>query len=331
MKQELQSRCELFIENRHKLQKTSGIEYYSIYTVASNVLTSKNVEADQDKLKACRKLLKEKTGVFSAFRGNITLPLVSMLALDDDPQGKMDRAASLYKQLSKEFSASDCLPLAAMMLTDMVSDDEAEKIIERSRGIYRLMKKDHPFLTGSEDSVFAVLMAFSDKSDTQLLSDMEQVYEEMKAGGFNSYSSLAVSRVFALTGGYYSDNCAKIRKVLDLLKDQGRKYEKSYEMGVLAGLVSLPVPAETLVEEMLEVDAFLSKQKGYGFLGYDKKSRLMHAAMILSGFYSDEGSNRGAELSAITGTISMVATMQVVLIAAVATGSAIAAGSSSNS
>ncbi|MCF0142790.1 MAG: DUF4003 family protein, partial [Parasporobacterium sp.] len=92
MNSELQSRCELFIENKTKMEKMGGMEFASVYMLSSNLYTAKNLGVDTDRIKECRKLLKEKTGVFSAFRGNITLPLATMLALDEVPENKMDRA-----------------------------------------------------------------------------------------------------------------------------------------------------------------------------------------------------------------------------------------------
>ncbi|MCF0145552.1 MAG: DUF4003 family protein, partial [Eubacterium sp.] len=325
MKTELQSRCELFTANKTKMEKIGGLEYASVFMVSSNIYTAKNIAVDTDRVKECRKLLREKTGVFSAFRGNVTLPLACMLAQDADPENKMNRAASLYKKLREEFSASEYLPLAAMVLTDLVSENEAEIYIKRGKAIYKLMKKEHPFMTGGDDSVFAVMLAFSEKKDEEIVSEMEQAYKMLKDSGFGGGASLNVSRVFALAGGDVSEKCGKLKKVFDYLAVHGRKYGKDYGLGVLAGLVSLPVPAETLAEEMLEIDAYLSKQKGYGILGYSKTERLMQAAMILAGFYAGEGQNKGGEMSTITGTLAMLAALQVALIAGISAGAAVSA------
>ncbi|MCF0229198.1 MAG: DUF4003 family protein [Parasporobacterium sp.] len=329
MKSELQSRCELFIENKTKMEKMGGLEYASVYMVSSNLYTAKNLAVDTDRIKDCRKLLKEKTGVFSAFRGNVTMPLVCMLALDKDPENKMDRAAAIYKELREEFPASESLALAAMLLTDTVSDDEVKTYIKRGKAIYKLMKEEHPFMTGGSDSVFAVLLAFSEKKDEEIVSEMEQMYQALKESGFGGGTSLNVSRVFALTADNGIENCGKLKKVFDSLAANGRKYGKDYELGALAGLVSLPVPAEILEEEILEVDTFLSTQKGYGILGYSKKERLMQAVMILAGFYAGEGQNTGGELSTLTGTLAMLAALEMALIVGVYAG--VAASSSSSS
>ena len=58
----------------------------------------------------------------------------------------------------------------------MITEGEADRIVSRGRVLYKRMRAEHPFLTSSEDSVFAVLMAFSDKSDDELVADMEACY-----------------------------------------------------------------------------------------------------------------------------------------------------------
>ncbi|MCF0120430.1 MAG: DUF4003 family protein [Oscillospiraceae bacterium] len=302
-----------------------GLEYASVYMLSSNLFTAKNLKVDTDRIKECRKLLKEKTGVFSAFRGNVTLPLASLLAQSADPENKMDRAAALYAKLREAFSASESLSLAAMLLTDMVSDAEAETYIKRAKDIYKLMKDEHPLMTGGDASLFAVMMAFSEKNDEELISEMEQMYQALKDSGFGKHTSLNVSRVFALTDGDRLEKCGKLRKVFDALAAKGRKYGKDHELAALAGLVSLPVPEETLVEEILEADAYLSTQKGYGVFGYSKTERLMQAVMILAGLYAGEGENAGGEFGTITGTLAMLAALEVALIVGISAGVAASA------
>ena len=58
MNKELQSRCELFIENKNKLDKLAALDMPSVCMVASNMMTAQNVPVDKDKVQACKKLLK---------------------------------------------------------------------------------------------------------------------------------------------------------------------------------------------------------------------------------------------------------------------------------
>ena len=60
------------------------------------------------------------------------------------------------------------------------------------------------------------------------------------------------------------------------------------------------------------VTDFLTEQKGYGFFGLDKKTRLMHAAMIVS---CDYVKNDNKDVAAMTGTLAAVAAQQAAVCA----------------
>lgn len=223
---------------------------------------------------------------------------------------------AIYAILKKHFSGSEYLALVAAVLTDMVSVSDAEKYAVRGRNIYDLMKKEHPFLTSSENSVFAVLMAFSDKSDSQLIDDMEACYTIMKKDFRDSNSVQSLSHVLSLTKGTPDEKCKQVSALYGELKNAGRKYGKSYELSVLGSLSLLSTDTKALAEDILLVDDFLSKQKGYtGLLGFDKTTRLMHATMITACDYSDEANTNTA---AITGTLAMVAAQEAAMCAVVA-------------
>ena len=79
---------------------------------------------------------------------------------------------------------------------------------------------------------------------------------------------------------------------------------------------------------MMDVDAFLAEQKGYGFWGVDRKTRLMHAAMIVSDKYAPR---EAVDTAALTGTIALLIAQQMALCAImVSTTAASAAASSSH-
>ena len=97
-----------------------------------------------------------------------------MLSMEADPEDKFHQAQKQHQELKAYFSGSDDLALAAFMLTDY---DCPEEHLSRGKKIYRMMKDEHPFLTSSEDSFFAVLMAWSNQMDEAMLSDMESCYK----------------------------------------------------------------------------------------------------------------------------------------------------------
>ena len=104
------------------------------------------------------------------------------------------------------------------------------------------------------------------------------------------------------------------------LEEQGYRYGKNYEMAVLGALSILPVDMNIIVEDIIEVDGFLAQQKGYGGLGIDKKTRLMHAAMLVADDYSRKNI---ANTTAIMGVLIMMAAQQAAMCSIIAATAAI--------
>ena len=325
MRESLMKRCESFVFNKDVAKSTFKWDSQLIIPVCASVLTDAGVQGDKDTLLKCKKILEEATGVFSNFRGNVKAPMVTMLSVSNAPEDKMAKTVQVYDILKKHFKRTEYLAYVAAVLADMVPVEKAEKYAVRGSNIYELMKQQHPFLTSGEDSVFAVLMAFSDKLDSELVNDMEAAYKLLKEYFRDSNSVQSVSQVFALSEGDTAEKCKRLVELYEALKAADKKYGKYYELAVLASLSLLPVEIDELVKDIAEVDDYLANQKGYGILGIDKKTRLMHAAMIVTSDYSKDSNSK---VAAITGTLAMVAAQQAAMCAVIAASAASAVASS---
>jgi len=112
------------------------------------------------------------------------------------------------------------------------------------------------------------------------------------------------------------------------LKNAGVKYGKYHELATLAALSVLPVSVENMVADMVSVDAYLAERKPYdGIFGVDKKTRLMHAAMILSSEYSK---SEDANIAAIVGTLAMIAAQQAAMCAVICASTAASSAAATN-
>lgn len=319
MDPKLQALCEQFIQNRDQIKQAEKFCNTFMPPICAHLYTAKGKAVDAAHLKACRNLIKEKTGVFSNFRGTMELAFSCMLALEDAPEAALESALSAYALLKKEFSISQYLPLAAFLLKD---EGNMEEIIARGREMYLSMRKEHPFLTSSEDSVFAVMMALAEKDNAALLKDMEESYALLKEHFRNGNSVQTVSHVLALCDGTPADKAGKLVALYNALRQAGRKYSKYYELPILAALSVLPVDVRQITMDMLDVDEWLSHQKGYGFWGAPKTTRLMHAAMIVSTAYA---ASPAMNTAAMTGTLTMIISQQIATMAAIAGANAAAA------
>lgn len=326
MRDSLNQLCNNFIANRNMVNNVFKWENDLLVAAGSTTFLNRGVLADGEQLEKCKKLLKENVSIFSNFRGNVELPLVCLLAASENAEEKLKKTKKYYEVLKQEFFGSEYLVLAAAVLADMVSEEQAVHMAEKARSIYNKMKQDHPFLTSSEDSVYAVLMAVSEKNDETLMEEMEVCYKKLKESFSASNEVQALAHVLSIAEGSTEEKCKKLVDLYDALRDAEIKYGKYHELVVLASLALLPVEQSVLVEDIKAVDAFLADQKGYGFFGLDKKTRLMHAAMIVSADYTK---NDNTEIAAMTGTLAAVAAQQAAMCAVIAASAAASSAAAS--
>ncbi len=328
MTETLKKRCELFIENYNTIRSGFVWENSYLYPICANVFTEKNKRVDAAWLKECVSVLKQKTGLFSNFRGISRLVIASFLAVSEQPERKMEQTLQVYQLLKEHFWASDYLPVAALIVENLAQPAEYKHVAMRTREIYNQMKNEHPFLTSSEDSTLAAVLALSEKSNEQLIHDMEQCYQLLKPNFFTGNSVQSLSHVLALGEGLPDAKCRKLMELFELFKREGCKYGTSYELPTLGVLALLEVDAKTLVSEITEVDAYLKTQKGFGMFGIGAKQRLMYAGMLVADNYINAEQST-LTTAAINSVVAIVIAQQVAICAAIAASSAAAASASS--
>ena len=206
--------------------------------------------------------------------------------------------------------------MAAVILSGEVERERYAYVSARARRIYDLMKNEHPFLTSSEDAVFAAIFALSEKADSHLLRDAERCYDVLKSKFHDKNALQSLSHVLALADGEMGtvdDKCRNTAMLYDMLKEKKQRYGTGYELSTLGSLATLPGELEEIASDLIDVSEFLKTQKGYGFFGIDKKPRLMHAAMIVTS--ERIGGSDANSYAAINGTVSMIAAQHAALCA----------------
>lgn len=328
MRASLSALCGSFIENRDIVKSTFAWESTYLYPVCAAIFLDKRRKAEPDRLESCKKLLKAQTGVFSNFRSTAKLAMIAMMAVDSNPERKLTQALQVYNALKEHFRSSPYLPVASMMIADVVEPAQYGVVAARTRQIYERMKNEHPFLTSGEDSVFAAMLALSDLSDEQIVAETEHCYRLLKPEFFSGNAVQSLSHVLALCDGSAEEKCNATMELYRGLKSKGYKYGTDYELATLGVLAALPAERSAVMTDIMETDDFLAGQKGYGFFGIGRKQRLMHAGMIVTSDYL--GQSGAMQTAAIGGTISLIAAQQAAMCAAIAASSAAAASSASS-
>ena len=325
MNTELQNITLRYLEAREAVRSVFRMESEYSYPVAANLYVSANAAVDTDRLEDCKRMIRAEAGIFSNFRGNIKVPLACKLALSDDPQNRWTRTETNYAILKGQFWSSEFLALAALLLTDSAADADVPALAVRGKALHSRMRKEHPFITGQEDSVFAILLAQSDRGDDELIADMEACYRALDERFPKGDGIQTASHVLAMIGGTPEEKANKVIALYDAIRDAGVRYGKNWELSALAAFAADDTPVETIVNEMLEVDALLEGQKGYGgVFGYDRKTRMMHAAMLVSAYHSREQTGLVSAI-AQQSAVAMIAAQQAAICAMIACSSASAA------
>ena len=321
MRDEVRRRCELLIQNRDTLNEAFKWGNSLLHLSASYMITSKEKRTNVAKLKQCKELIKGKTSTFSNFKGNANCAITAMLAVSPDAEMLLADGMRVHEMLKGQLRDSAYLPMAAMSIARLVSLERQEEIVAKTKEIYDRIKKEHPYLTSAEDCSFCALLALSGKNAEELVTEAERCYgflTEHTRYPKNSVQSL--SHVLALYDGKAEEKCEKVMGLYDTLKARGLKYGTNYELPMLGILAMTNLDYEALAEELSEVSAWLSKQKGFGFWGYvSVRQRLMFAGMLLQ-----EGENEVSETALIQSSIATVVAQQAAMISVMAASSAAA-------
>lgn len=301
-----------FITARDEVGRVFRFEFREIHPVCANIFLSHGKSADAARIRECRDTIRNSAGLLNNFRGTVFAPCACMLACSGDPSGRMAQASSYYSLLKEYFFSSEPLVLASMLLTDLAAPDEAREKAERGRRLYQMMKEKHRFLTDQNDSVFAVLMAFSKKSDEELIDEVEAIMASLSGLAMKDYLQ-TVAQILAISDRPVEEKCARFRELYEALRAADIRYGKSYELAVLAPLCFADVPSAQIAADIAQVAGFLATQKGYGLFSADKKTRYMHAAMLVSTYYSPSAEGNIAAIASMVSIVAIEILMIVIL------------------
>ncbi len=319
MDYKIQSRCEKFIENRDIIKKCFKWESSYMYPLCAQIYTSKGKTADCDELKHCVALLKKNAGILSYFRSTARLPYAAMLAVSGAPETTLDNSLTIYELLKKRHLLSTYLPAAAIIAAQLSRTCEYEQVAVRAKEIYNEMKATHPLITSGEDGAFAVILALSPRGDEQLLDEIERCYTILKPSFLMRNSVQSLSHVLALCDGSADEKCRRVLDLYRLLKERGCSYGTNYELPTLGVIAASAVDLNAAASDIVEIDGFLSTQKGFSAFGAGKKQRLMYAVMLAQG---GNENNAVLQTAALNSTISMIVAQQAAVFAAIAAANA---------
>ncbi len=330
MKESLIKNCDLFLTNRNILKNKFKWSQSELYPLCASIYTSKNLEIDGEKIKQSRELIKNQTGIFSNFRGTSLLVLATMLSLEQELKVKLTKTLYIYKLLKKEFFTSEYLPLVALVIVNMSDEDNYKDIITKAKELYKCMKKEHPFLTSTDDHIYAVMFAMKDLSVEQSITQMETCYDLLRKNFMPSNALQALSHVLALGEENAKQKCEKAVDIYNKLKKRGLKYGKGMQLPTLGVLALLEKDTNSIVNEICDLYEYLKSIKGFWTFSMSKAEKIMYTAIIMSNQYTDESLKESVKSATVSASVlSIIAAQQAAMIAVVASSATTTSGADS--
>nr|WP_164995825.1 DUF4003 family protein [Miniphocaeibacter massiliensis] len=86
-------------------------------------------------------------------------------------------------------------------------------IVEKTRGIYEKMKRNHPFLTSSEDTTFAAMLAISKLNISMIENEMEKCYDILRNSVFYKNAVQSLSTILSLGEKTSEIKCERVERL----------------------------------------------------------------------------------------------------------------------
>ncbi len=116
------------------------------------ICAAQGSQADAEKLRECRSMLKSEHGIFSNFRGHMSLPIIVRMSLAPSAKEYLDGITSIYNMLNSSFALkNEFRLLAAMIIYDGGDVSAFPSLSEKTVEIYKKIRKNHPLLTSQDD------------------------------------------------------------------------------------------------------------------------------------------------------------------------------------
>jgi uncharacterized protein Yka (UPF0111/DUF47 family) len=325
----LQYKCDLFAENYQILKKNFKWEYSMMLRLAGVICANAGLKADKEAIKNAKKIIKNNTGIFSNFKDISFFVLSTLFSLEKNPENMFLKTKKVYEQMKKiGFRSSPYLTLAAFSVAKETEDQNVPAIIDRAKEFYDSMKREHKFLTSSDDYGYVAMLANTDIEVSKAIKEMESCYKLLKKnfGVGNELQSL--THVLAMGEEQAESKCDRVLKVFESLNRKGCKASKYHNLAYLGILVLISEDVEKITDEIAEVNQYLLEKQGFGSWSISKQDRTLFSSVLVVDEYLKDIKTNSLTMTLTNSITNLIIAQQTAMIIAVSSASAAAAASS---
>lgn len=287
MNETLKLKADKFLEYSNTIKKDNKLEYGITSQFSALMHILKNKSYNNDSISTIKKSIKNRTGMFSSFRGSNLVLLSSLMAVEfGESEMKVEELLSYEKKLRDAgFKKSSYMPMTAFSVLMTADSSSADKRIEKAYSIYTEMKNNHPWLTGGDDHPLCVLLSSSDENVDVLSQRIEQNYTALNNAGFSKGNSLQfLSHILTFSTDDSESIARKCRSIYDTLKENKLKVSQSYYAAL--GLITLISENDpTIIDSLIQLAKYLKDSKELKWS--DKGTSILFASALLGADYID--------------------------------------------
>ena len=325
-----QAKFALFAQNAQILKKPFKWHDTLPKGLAALLYAVENKTVDCEAINESLNLIKHSVGVFSAFRGSMSLCIASMLSLKSEKRRIFSDTLTVYDMMKKaKFRASEYLAIAAYQIAANATHDSFDQTIGRAKKFYDGMKKKRWFLTGEDDYIFATMLGLSELDVKTGVEKIEALYQQLKLH-FQPKNSVQNLAQILVLGGECEEAAKRLLKLHEALRGQKMRLDKTYTLPAMGVLALLPVDADTIVKDIAYAKDFLRVQKGFGSLYISMQELLLLVSSIVAANYAEEFKDGIITASLSTSITGIIIAQQTAVIMAAASAGAAAAASASH-
>ena len=326
MNEDLKEKLDLYISNTVKAK--SELKWQSAFNLSliSLLYTSEGREIDSDAVINAQKYIRDNTGIFSLFRGVLSVSFASLLSLSDDIDDKFIDTSNICNMMKERgFISSEYLLFAAYQIAAYAEMTDYLRTVERSRTFYLEMKKMHRFITGSDDYIFSAMFALSGKDVGSSVLQMESLYVRLKSE-FQSRNDVQALTQILVLGGADDTVIPRLLSLRDAFRGKKLRIDKASVLPLLGVLALLPGDADSIAEETALIYEQLRAEK---YLKWNlPKSHLLNTAAALVSLNDIDEARKGTARITEASIANITLTHQMaVIVASISAGAASGASS----
>lgn len=285
MEDRLRRQSDLFVNNRILMRRGFLWDYASVQGVAAMMWSAYQKPVDIEKIRQCKKALREDAEAFGYLEDNAFVIAAAMLALSENPPSMLKRLKKLYKMmLAGGFKPSGTLLLAVLIQIRFYDEKDFSKVVTKAKHMC-LSLKIRPWhgMVFDEDKIEEAQSSIG--RDVREIMQREKHYRRLIRGEFPSADIEEL-----ISSGLIIDHRSEEKNVINLLSlyatvrgEQEKTYFKyDYDYVVLAVLAIVTKEPDETMSRVFEVYDHLCAKPELKLLNLDTHQYFFYAAMIVA-------------------------------------------------